>query len=167
VSLQADEFNLREAVMRPRPVQQPRPPILIGGYVDAVLRRVATRGDGWLTYFYTPESYRTSWEKILGFAREAGRDPRPLTGTNQLAIYVGRSRAETEAPMRHWLQTEWDVAAWSESTIEHAIRGSADECVAQLRAHVATGVDRLILIPYRYDPEQVEILAREILPRLA
>jgi alkanesulfonate monooxygenase len=38
--------------------------------------------------------------------------------------------------------------------------------VAQLRAHVATGVDRLILIPYRYQPEQVEILAREILPRL-
>ncbi|MBI2156198.1 MAG: TIGR03619 family F420-dependent LLM class oxidoreductase [Candidatus Rokubacteria bacterium] len=166
VSLQADEFNLREAVMRPRPIQRPRPPILIGGYVDAVLKRVATRGDGWLTYFYTPESYRTAWEKIVGFARAAGRDPRTLTGTNQLAIYVGRSRAETEAPMRQWLQTEWDIAAWSESTIEHAIRGSVDECVAQLRAHVDAGVDRIILIPYRYQPEQVELIAREILPRL-
>jgi probable F420-dependent oxidoreductase len=166
VSLQRDEFNLREAVMRPRTVQQPRPPILIGGYVDAVLRRVATKGDGWLTYFYTPDSYRKSWEKIVGFAREAGRNPQTLTGTNQLAIYVGRSRAETEGPMRHWLQTEWDVAAWSESTIEHAIRGSVDECVSQLRDHVATGVDRLILIPYRYEPAQVEIIAREILPRL-
>jgi alkanesulfonate monooxygenase len=167
VTLQVDEFNLREAVMRPRPVQHPRPPILIGGYVDAVLRRVATMGDGWLTYFYTPESYRRSWEKIVAFARQAGRDPAALTGTNQLAIYVGRSRAETEAPLRQWLQTEWDVAAWSESTIEHAIRGSVEECVEQLRAHVATGVDRLILIPYRYHPEQVEIVAKEILPRLA
>ncbi len=167
VTLQVDEFNLREAVMLPRPVQHPRPPILIGGYVDAVLRRVATMGDGWLTYFYTPESYRRSWEKIVAFARQAGRDPAALTGTNQLAIYVGRSRAETEAPLRQWLQTEWDVAAWSESTIEHAIRGSVEECVEQLRAHVATGVDRLILIPYRYHPEQVEIVAKEILPRLA
>ena len=166
VTLQADGFNLREAVMLPRPTQQPRPPILIGGYVDAVLKRVATKGDGWLTYFYTPESYRKSWEKILGFARAAGRDPATLTGTNQLAILVGRSRAETEAPMREWLQTEWDVAAWSESTIEHAIRGSVDECVEQLRAHVATGVDRIILIPYRYEPDQVEIIASEILPRL-
>ena len=166
VTLQVDEFNLREAVMRPPPVQRPRPPILIGGYVDAVLRRVATRGDGWLTYFYTPESYRRSWEKILGFAKEAGRDPATLTGTNQLAILVGRSRAETEAPMRHWLQTEWDIAAWSESTIEHAIRGSVEECVEQLRAHVAAGVHRLILIPYRYDPGQVEIIAKDILPRL-
>jgi alkanesulfonate monooxygenase len=166
VTLRVDEINLREAMMRPRPVQRPRPPILIGGYVDAVLRRVATMGDGWLTYFYTPESYRRSWEKIVGFAREAGRDPAALTGTNQLAIYVGRSRAETEAPLRRWLQTEWDVAAWSESTIEHAIRGSVDECVEQLRAHVATGVDRIILIPYRYEPEQVEIVAKEVIPRL-
>jgi alkanesulfonate monooxygenase len=166
VTLQADEFNLREAVMRPRPAQTPRPPILIGGYVDAVLKRVATKGDGWLTYFYTPESYRKSWEKIVGFAGEAGRDPTTLTGTNQLAIYVGRSRAETEAPMRNWLQTEWDVAAWSGSTIEHAIRGSVEECLAQLREHVASGVDRIILIPYRYQPEQVEIIAHDILPRL-
>jgi alkanesulfonate monooxygenase SsuD/methylene tetrahydromethanopterin reductase-like flavin-dependent oxidoreductase (luciferase family) len=68
--------------------------------------------------------------------------------------------------MREWLQTEWDVAAWSESTIEHAIRGSAEECVAQLRAHVASGVDRIVLIPFRYAPEQVELIAREVLPRL-
>jgi alkanesulfonate monooxygenase len=166
VTLQADEHNLRDAVMRPRPVQQPRPPILVGGYVDAVLKRAATMGDGWLTYFYTPESYRRSWDRIEAFARDAGRDPKTLTGTNQLAILVGRSRAETEAPMRHWLQTEWDVAAWSESTIEHAIRGSVDECVEQLRAHVATGVDRLILVPYRYERAQVELIATEILPRL-
>ena len=69
--------------------------------------------------------------------------------------------------MRQWLQTEWDVAAWSESTIDHAIRGSVGECIEQLRAHVAAGVDRLILIPYRYDREQVEIIARDILPALA
>src|SRR6267143_1170954 len=140
--------------------------ILTRGYVDAVLKRVATKGDGWLTYFYTPESYRGAWEKIVGFAHEAGRDPKTLTGTNQLAIYVGRSREATEAPMRRWLETEWDVAAWSESTIEHAIRGSADECVTQLRAHAESGVDRLVLIPYRYEPEQVELIARDVLPRL-
>jgi alkanesulfonate monooxygenase len=166
VTLRIDEINLREAVMRPRPAQQPRPPILIGGYVDAVLRRVATTADGWLTYFYTPDSYRRAWAKISAYAREVGRDPAMLTGTNQLAIYVGRSRAETETPMRQWLQTEWDVAAWSESTIEHAIRGSVEECIDQLRAHVDSGVDRIILIPYRYQPDQVELIAKEIIPAL-
>src|SRR5258705_12411942 len=134
VSLQVEELNLRGAGMPPRRAQRPPPPILIGGYVDAVLKRVGTKGDGWLTYFYTPESYTKSWQKILGFAREVGRDPKTLTGTNQLAILVGASRAETEAPMRHWLSTEWDVAAWSESTIDHAIRGSVKGCVEKPHA---------------------------------
>ncbi len=164
VTLKVDEFNLREAVMVPRPAQRPRPPVLIGGYVDAVLRRVAATGDGWLTYFYTPESFTRAWQKIQTFAREAGRDPAALTATNQLAIYVGQSRAQTTADMRRWLQTEWDVAAWSESTIEHAIHGSVADCVAELRAHVATGVERIILIPYRYQPDQVERIATEVLP---
>jgi alkanesulfonate monooxygenase len=166
VSLQVDELNLRDAVMVPRPHQQPRPPVLIGGYVDAVLRRAGRRGDGWLTYFYTPDSFRRAWDRVLAYAREAGRDPSELSATNQLAIYAGASRAAVEEPMRHWLSTEWDTAGWSESTIEHAIRGSVDECVEQLLAHVRAGVHRLILIPYRYHPEQVEIVAREILPRL-
>jgi probable F420-dependent oxidoreductase len=162
VRLKADEFDLRDARLLPRPVQQPRPPILIGGYVDAVFRRIARYGDGWLTYFYTPESFQRTWERIKGFTAEAGRDPSTLQATNQLAISVGVDRAE----MRHWLETEWDIASWSESTLDHAIQGSADECVEQLKAHVASGVDRLILIPYRYQPEQVEIIAKEILPRV-
>jgi alkanesulfonate monooxygenase len=166
VTLRVDEFNLRDAVMVPRPVQRPRPPVLIGGYVDAVLRRAATMGDGWLTYFYTPESFTRNWAKVQAFAREAGRDPAALTSTNQLAVYVGASRAQTAADMRQWLSTEWDTAAWSESTIEHAIHGSPAECIDQLRAHVATGVDRLILLPYRYQPAQVERIATEVLPRL-
>jgi alkanesulfonate monooxygenase len=166
VTLRVDEFNLREAVMVPRPTQRPRPPVLIGGYVDAVLRRAATQGDGWLTYFYTPASFIRGWQKVKAFAREAGREPAELTSTNQLAIHVGRSRDETTADMRHWLQTEWDTAAWSESTIEHAIHGSPAECVEQLRAHVQTGVDRIVLIPYRYRSEQVERIATEVLPKL-
>ncbi len=166
VTLKADEFNLREAVMVPRTAQRPRPPVLVGGYVDAVLKRAGTVGDGWLTYFYTPESFTKSWQKVQAFAREAGRDPSSLTATNQLAIYVGKNRRETEKDMRQWLRTEWDTAAWSESTIEHAIHGSADECVEQLRAHVKTGVNRIILIPYRYAPEQVERVAKEVLPKL-
>ena len=166
VTLKTDELDLREAVMVPRTIQKPRPPVLIGGYVDAVLKRAGTVGDGWLTYFYTPESFTKGWEKVKAFAREAGRDPKTLRSTNQLAIYVGRDREQTTADMRQWLSTEWDVAAWSESTIEHAIHGSPAQCVEQLKAHVATGVDRIILIPYRYLPEQVERIAKEVLPKL-
>lgn len=158
--------NLRSAVQFPKPAQKPRPTILVGGYVDAVLRRAATKGDGWLTYFYTPESFTKSWNKVLGFAREAGKDPASLQSTNQLPIMVGASRASVEGPMNEWLHKEWDYAAWSESTAESAIMGTVDDCVEQLRAHVKTGVGRIIFVPYKYQSDQVEIIAKEIVPRL-
>ncbi len=167
VRLQVDEFNLRDARLLPRPYQQPRPPLLIGGYADAALRRAGRVGDGWLTYFYPPDSFRRAWAKVQAFAAEAGRDPSTLTATNQLAIYVGSSRAAVEADMRHWLTTEWDTASWSESTIEHAIQGSPAECAAQLQAHIDAGVHRIVLIPYRYRLEKLDLIAHEVLPRLA
>jgi alkanesulfonate monooxygenase len=139
--------------------------MLIGGYVGRVLKRAAMTG-GWLTYFYTPEGFAQSWAKVCGFAAPAGKDPAALLNANQLAIYVGASREEVEGPMMEWLGQEWDYAAWSQSTKGSAIIGTVDECVAQLRAQFAAGVQKLIFIPYRYQPDQVEIIARDIIPRL-
>lgn len=166
VTREVDEFNLRAAVNVPRPFQEPHPPVLIGGYVDKVLRRVARVGDGWLTYFYTPEGFTKSWDKIKAYATEYGRDPSELSASNQIAIYVGPPKEEAAPKMRHWLTTEWDVASWSDSTIEHAIHGTVEECIEQLKRYMQCELDRIIFIPYRYDEEQIEIIAREILPEV-
>jgi len=159
-------YHMKAAVMFPKPYQRPRPPILIGGYVDRVLKRAATAADGWLTYFYTPESFAKSWSKVCAFAAEAGKDPGRLLNGNQLPIMVGKSRAAIEAPMMEWLTKEWDYASWSESTKDSAIMGTVDECVAQLEAQLKVGVQKIIFVPYQYRADQIEIIAKEIIPRL-
>jgi probable F420-dependent oxidoreductase len=163
---QYSHHRLRNAVMLPKPVQKPRPPLLIGGYVDRVLKRAAVAGDGWLTYCYRPESFTRSWAKIRGFAEDAGKDPDSLLNANQLPIMIGKSRTEVEGRMMEWLTTEWDYASWSESTKESAIMGTVDECVGQLKAHLAVGVQKIIFVPYKYEMAQIEIIAQQIVPRL-
>ncbi len=158
-------YNLRQARMYPKPVQQPRPPLLIGGYVDRVLKRAGVKGDGWLTYFYTPDAFTADWAKVCNFAEAAGKDPATLISCNQLPIVVG-PRDKVEGPMNEWLATEWDFASWSRSTPDSAIMGTAEECVEQLQAHVETGIDRIIFVPYRYEMEQVEAIAQAIIPKL-
>ena len=44
--------------------------------------------------------------------------------------------------------------------------GTVDECVEQLKEHLAVGVQKIIFVPYKYEMEQIEIIAREIIPRL-
>ena len=159
-------YEMAEAVMQPKPIQKPRPPILIGGYVDRVLKRAGVAGDGWLTYYYTPEGFVKSWDKVRRFAEEAGKDPDTLKSINQLPIYVGKSKAEVEAPMYEWLTTEWDFAGWSDSTTESAVLGSAEECIEQLQEHIKAGVQQITLVPYRFDMDQIEFIAEKILPEI-
>ena len=156
---------LRKARMFPKSVQKPRPPLLIGGYVDRVLKRAAVKGDGWLTYFYLPEAFTADWTKVCDFAAKAGKDPATLTSCNQLPIAVG-PRNKVEGPMTDWLHSDWDIASGSKSTRDSVIMGTPEQCVEQLQAHVATGVDRIIFVPYRYEMEQVEAIARDIIPKL-
>jgi alkanesulfonate monooxygenase len=152
-------------VMYPKPVQKPRPPLLIGGYVDKVLKRAAEKGDGWLTY-YKPESFAISWEKLRNFAAEAGKNPDELMNGAQLPIMVGKSRKDVEGPMMEWLNRDFDIAQGSLSTMDSAIMGTVDECVAQLKEHLAVGVQKIIFVPYKYQMDQCEIIAKEIIPKL-
>jgi alkanesulfonate monooxygenase len=151
--------------MYPKPAQ-PHVPILIGGYVDRVLKRAATAGDGWLTYFYTPEGFTKSWSKIRNFAKEAGKDPDKLLNASQLPIMIGPSKQAVQADMLDWLNKEWDFPAQSDCTRDSAIMGSVDECVEQLKRHHAVGVQKIIFVPYKYKMDQIEVIAKEIVPRL-
>jgi probable F420-dependent oxidoreductase len=166
VSGEYTNHKLSSAVMFPKPFQQPRMPILIGGYVDRVLRRAAVDGDGWLTYFYRAEDFRKSWTKIRNFAIEAGKDPDELLNASQLPIAVGPSKDAVREDMLDWLNKEWDFPEHSDCSRESAIMGSVDECIAQLREHIDAGVQKIIFVPYKYQMDQVEIIAREIIPRL-
>jgi alkanesulfonate monooxygenase len=158
--------QISKAVMYPKPKQQPRPPILIGGYVDRVLKRAGTAGDGWLTYFYKPDDFTKSWNKVRAAAQEAGKNPDELLNANQLPIMIGASRDAVREDMMDWLNKEWDFPSHSDCTRESAIIGSVDECVAQLKEHIAVGVQKIIFVPYKYRMDQIEIIAREIIPRL-
>ena len=52
--------------------------------------------------------------------------------------------------MMEWLTKEWDYASWSESTKDSAIMGTVDECVEQLKEHLAVGTQKIIFVPYKY-----------------
>jgi alkanesulfonate monooxygenase SsuD/methylene tetrahydromethanopterin reductase-like flavin-dependent oxidoreductase (luciferase family) len=49
-------FDFPPVAFEPKPVQRPRPPVLVGGESSAALRRAAVLGDGWIGMGHTPES---------------------------------------------------------------------------------------------------------------
>ena len=68
------EFVSFDEVTGPRPVQQPHPPIWVGGRSDAALRRAVRFGDGWHPNRFTLGWLRdTGLPRLRQMAQEAGR----------------------------------------------------------------------------------------------
>jgi len=67
-------YQVREAVMRPRPVQQPRPPLMLAAHKRKMLRIVAEYADTWNS-FGTVDEMRARNEMLDAHCAEIGRDP--------------------------------------------------------------------------------------------
>ena len=69
-------FDVVDAAFFPKPLQQPHPPIWIGGGSAAALRRVARLGDGWIAVPRpTLDDLANDIQEIRRLADDAGRDP--------------------------------------------------------------------------------------------
>jgi probable F420-dependent oxidoreductase len=82
--------NIPDAGLNPLPVQRPIP-IWFGGHADAVMRRVARLGDGWLPGFRTVGAAQSHLDTLDRYLAEQGRsrddiglEPRLHWGTGDL-----------------------------------------------------------------------------------
>lgn len=66
-------FHFQPVGFLPKPVQQPWPPMLIGGDSKVAMRRAALLGDGWIPMEQTLETLPTNLAKIHAMRAEAGR----------------------------------------------------------------------------------------------
>lgn len=71
-----ERFAFSGALMNPKPVQQPHPPIIVGGESAPAYRRVARHANGWYGFRLTPERLDACLEKLDAAlaAEDRGRD---------------------------------------------------------------------------------------------
>ncbi|MGX7679316.1 TIGR03619 family F420-dependent LLM class oxidoreductase [Jatrophihabitans sp. DSM 45814] len=79
VSFNGEFYQIPPSNVDPKPVQQPHPPILLGGDADRALKRVGRLADGWISRSrHDLTKIATDIEIIKTAARSAGRDPHDL-----------------------------------------------------------------------------------------
>ncbi|MEM3631706.1 MAG: LLM class flavin-dependent oxidoreductase [Conexivisphaerales archaeon] len=139
-------------------------PLLMGGYVDAVLKRVARYSDGWLSYYYGPGDFKESVNKIETFAREYKRDPTGFTNTDMVPVYVDVDMKNAKQKIEDFTSTFMDLPAWSKCTVESGIWGSPQAIIEKLRKYEEANVKRMVLIPAFYEADQLDLIADKILP---
>ncbi len=158
-------YRLTEALAEPKPVQQPHPPIWVGGSGEQLtLRAIARHADGWNAIMMPADDYRRKTAALDAHCRDAGRDPATVRRSVLAGWAMRRTRAEAE-------EAAAAMAARQGRPLDEfraqALIGTPDEIAAQVADLRALGVDHLILIcraPYDY--EGLALFAREVMPAL-
>ncbi len=82
-------YQLKDALLIPKPMQQPRPPLCIGGQGERrTLRAVARHADHWNAPALDAETFKRKLEVLHQHCADVGRDPSTITVSN-LLIYDG------------------------------------------------------------------------------
>jgi probable F420-dependent oxidoreductase len=104
-------YQLPEVVMTPTPVQQPRPPILMGGGSEVALRRIGRLADGWISASrHDPHTIGRAVSTVKEAAADAGRDPEALRFICRAAL--GSPAHGPDSPLYGSPSRIRDGAAW-------------------------------------------------------
>ena len=72
-------YNLPKSYIDAKPMQKPHPPIYMGAFVPAALKRLATLADGWNPVFLPVPVMAEMFASIKKLATDAGRDPSAIS----------------------------------------------------------------------------------------
>jgi probable F420-dependent oxidoreductase len=181
LSFKGRHYELAGAICRPRPLQDPAPPVWVGGKGDYLLKTVARHADGWnFSWLGSFETYEERLRVAEKACEEADRDPADLKRSVGVYLLAGRDDADVRRRFERLVErTPEGVLAGSnggaavswEEFRQTRVAGTVDEVVDRLGRLSELGVEEVIVtlgvLPFQVsDLEDIEMVGAEIGPRI-
>jgi probable F420-dependent oxidoreductase len=166
VTYEGKFFQYRDAMINPRPIQQPLP-LWIGGNAEPALKRTARLGSGWIGGIATPEQVRHAIDTIRTEAAALGRriDDDHFGAT--LAYRIGT----LDDPVIGQFPLVRRAGIGDEIDLRPLLAvGSVAEIVARIEQYKAAGASKFVLLPIALGDrdvfDQTRRACEEILPAI-
>jgi F420-dependent oxidoreductase-like protein len=161
-SFAGKHFQVADAYCRPRPVQTPHPPILVGGTGERVLLRlVAKHADIWNNLGIAHPQLPHKLDVLRRHCDAVGRDFGSIEISQQTIAAIGANEA-TARRATDAIRAELPFLSGGDDLI---IAGTPDECVKRVERSAAMGITTLILSFGRVPSiEALELFAEKVMP---
>jgi alkanesulfonate monooxygenase SsuD/methylene tetrahydromethanopterin reductase-like flavin-dependent oxidoreductase (luciferase family) len=158
-----EHYSLRELDARPKPVQRPHPPIIIGGNAGPRSAALAARyADEYNTVFATPAEVSERRAVVERACEQAGREPLPFS--LMTGVVLGRDRGELQDRARRLAElTGGDAPSFLAEPPSGWIVGTLEDAAAQVAALADAGVQRIMCQHLVHDDlDTVALIGREL-----
>jgi probable F420-dependent oxidoreductase len=140
-----------------KPVQQPHPPIWLGGAHPEALRRAAAVGDGWIgAGGQSLASFRNCVALLRPALAERGRSPSDYPISKRVFVHVDERPERARSEVYRWFTEVYHNPAQTDAS---GIHGTPEQVREGIEELVAVGANYLLLNPIARYEEQVEALA--------
>ena len=148
-------FRVEDAILSPKPLQVPHPPIMIGGSGEQMTLRAVARHANACNLFGDPATVRRKLEVLRRHCDEAGRDYETIERTNTISLLLAPT-AEAAVEKRARLDAAGRFAG---------LCGTPAQVTALVGAYAEVGIQMVISSAFANDAETLELLAAEVMPR--
>lgn len=161
-SYRGTHVRITESPALPKPLQQPHPPIVMGGTGKKRTPALAARYAAEFNIpFAAAEQTQEQFERVRQACRDTGRDPDELVYSSALVLCCGRDENEIA---RRAARIGRDVAELR----ENGLAGTPAEVVDKIARYARTGASRLYLqVLDLADLDHLDLVAREVMPAVA
>ncbi len=155
-------YRLEQSPALPKPVQTPRPPVIVGGAGKRRTPALAARfAQEFNAAFQAPADVPVLFDRVRAACTDAGRDPATMTFSAAWTVCCGRDEAEVTRRADATGQT-------AEALRERQLGGTPDELVDRLGHLADAGATRAYLqVLDLTDLDHLELIAAEVAPQLA
>ena len=166
-SFAGEHWTVEGLDAQPKPVQEPHPPLIMGGAAGprsaALAARFATEYN---VVHVDPATAARSRVALDDACREAGRDPASLRFSLMNGFLIGADDADLRA--RAQRLEEWRGEAVDLDELRRSwIVGPPDQVIARLREYADAGIGRVMLQHHLIDDDAaLELIASEVAPAL-
>jgi F420-dependent oxidoreductase-like protein len=153
-------YQLKDARMEPKPVQQHLPLVIGGSGERRTLRIVAQHGDIWNTFYGDIDEYRHKLDVLAGHCADVGRDPAAVRKSLTFRAILDEDEQEAQERAR-----ELYGDPPPERLQKMLIVGTPEQCVERLGAYADLGVGDFLLgaLP-PIDGRTIELVADTVAP---
>jgi F420-dependent oxidoreductase-like protein len=136
-------YTLRDQTALPKPLQQPHPPLILGGAAKSRAAALAARfANEYDTGFATREELRERRARLDAACEQIGRDPATLPLSLMATCVLGRDRADYEERLGRVRDL---LGSWQMGVEENWIAGTVDDIRQRLANLESAGVSRVFL----------------------
>jgi F420-dependent oxidoreductase-like protein len=150
-------FHVEDAILEPKPIQQPHPPVMIaGGGEQLTLRAVARLADA-CNVGGDPATVRHKLAVLRRHCDAVQRDYDAIEKTGIISLLIARHGGAVAAK-RQLLSARGPLRGFV---------GTVSEAIDLIGQYQDAGVQLLINSDYRNDPETHELVASDVMPHFA